>query len=167
MDAAFQGNAPEEIIEVTPQALTASRDSLSSLTDGPLNAVCVGTPHFSLSEMEQVVALLQGRRVHRSVHFYITTCRYVAEQASALGWLDALTCAGVELVLDICTYTSPVVRGCEGDVMTNSAKWAYYAPGFLDVSVAFGSLSECVESAIRGRVWRDPQFWSNEFWGVT
>ena len=165
--AAFQGEAPEAVIEVTPQELVAARDSLSSLASGGLNAVCVGTPHFSLSEMEQAVALLRGRRVHADVHFYISTCRFVAELARTRGWLDALAGAGAELVLDICTYTAPVVRGCEGEVMTNSAKWAYYAPGFLNVHVAFGSLRECVESAVRGRVWRDPRLWSNDFWGFS
>jgi hypothetical protein len=28
------------------------------------------------------------------------------------------------------------------------------------VEVAFGSLKECVESAVRGEVWRDPGLWS-------
>jgi hypothetical protein len=45
--------------------------------------------------------------------------------------------------------------------MTNAAKWAYYAPGMLGVEVAFGSLSECVVSAVKGEVWRDPQLWTN------
>ena len=58
--------------------------------------------------------------------------------------------------VDVCTYHSPRVRGLKGRVMTNAAKWAYYAPGMLGVEVAFGSLKECVESAIRGEVWRDP-----------
>jgi hypothetical protein len=30
----------------------------------------------------------------------------------------------------------------------------------LGVEVAFGSLRECVESAVRGEVWRDPGLWS-------
>jgi hypothetical protein len=42
--------------------------------------------------------------------------------------------------------------GVEGTVMTNSAKWAYYAPGNLGVKVALGSLRECVASAIAGKV---------------
>ena len=45
--------------------------------------------------------------------------------------------------------------------MTNAAKWAYYAPGMLGVEVCFGSLAECVESAVRGEVWRDPDLWAN------
>jgi predicted aconitase len=43
--------------------------------------------------------------------------------------------------------------------MTNAAKWAYYAPGMLGVEVALASLPECVESAVRGEVWRDPASW--------
>jgi len=45
--------------------------------------------------------------------------------------------------------------------MTNSAKWAYYAPGMLDVEVAFGSLEDCVESAVAGTVARDQSLWAN------
>ncbi len=36
--------------------------------------------------------------------------------------------------------------------MTNAAKWAYYAPGMLPVEAVLGSLSECVESAVKGEV---------------
>jgi len=34
--------------------------------------------------------------------------------------------------------------------MTNSGKWAYYAPGNLGFEVVMGSLADCVESAVRG-----------------
>jgi predicted aconitase len=44
--------------------------------------------------------------------------------------------------------------------MTNSAKWAYYAPGNIGVKVVFGSMEECVRSAIEGRVWRDEELWA-------
>jgi hypothetical protein len=30
----------------------------------------------------------------------------------------------------------------------------------LPVEVCFGSLRECVESAITGEVWRDPKLWA-------
>ena len=38
--------------------------------------------------------------------------------------------------------------------MTNSGKWAYYAPGNIGVEVAFGTLAECIASARAGRVVR-------------
>ena len=43
--------------------------------------------------------------------------------------------------------------------MTNSAKWAYYAPGMLPVEVCFGSLEDCVRSATAGEVKRDEALW--------
>ncbi len=39
--------------------------------------------------------------------------------------------------------------------MTNSGKWAHYAPGNIGVAVAFGSLEDCVASAVAGRVVRE------------
>jgi predicted aconitase len=47
-------------------------------------------------------------------------------------------------------------RGRDGVVMTDSAKWAYYAPGNLGVDVAFGTLADCVESAVLGDVLCEP-----------
>jgi len=36
--------------------------------------------------------------------------------------------------------------------MTNSGKFAHYAPGNTGYGVIYGSLQECVESAVTGRV---------------
>jgi len=35
--------------------------------------------------------------------------------------------------------------------MTNSGKFAHYAPGNTGYGVLYGSLEECVESAVAGR----------------
>jgi hypothetical protein len=43
--------------------------------------------------------------------------------------------------------------------MTNSAKYAYYAPGLLGTTVVFGRLADCVASAEAGRVLRMPSEW--------
>ena len=44
-------------------------------------------------------------------------------------------------------------------LMTNSAKYAYYAPSLLNTRVTFGGLADCVRSAIEGRVVRDESVW--------
>ena len=145
--------------EVTAQHLSRAHAELSTARDGPLDAVALGTPHFSLTEFGELVRLLDGRRVKPGVKFYVSTARAVRELAAAKGWVRELERAGVEIPVDVCTYYSPKIKGLKGRVMTNAAKWAYYAPGMLGVEVAFGSLSECVESAIRGEVWRDSALW--------
>jgi predicted aconitase len=142
--------------EVTIADLIAARIDLSSGRDGPLDMVALGTPHFSYPEFAELHRLLEGRRIKPGLVFYVSTGRYVRSLVEKQGWLADLERAGITIVTDVCTYYSPAVRGAKGRVMTNAAKWAYYAPGMLGVEVCFGSLRECVESAMRGEVWRDP-----------
>ena len=146
---------------VTAEDLARAHRDLSTSADGPLDAVALGTPHFALNEFEALVALFDGRKVKPGLPMLVSTSRGVREMARARGFIAALEASGVEVPVDVCTYHSPRVRGLRGRVMTNAAKWAYYAPGMLGVEVAFGSLKECVESAIRGDVWRDPALWTN------
>jgi predicted aconitase len=166
LETAFQGESPDEEIQVAPHDLVAARDSLSMGRGGPIDMVAVGTPHFSFTEFARLVPLVEGRRVHDGTLFYVSTSRYVQAQVEKEGWAGILDAAGVRVIVDTCTYFSPAVRGCRGRVMTNSAKWAYYAPGMLAVESVFGTLEECVESAVRGEVWRDPRLWRDHTWGV-
>ena len=39
--------------------------------------------------------------------------------------------------------------------MTDSGKWAYYAPGNIGAEVVFGSIGRVRRSAVAGRVVRD------------
>ncbi len=159
LEAALHGQRPDRVIEVTPAMLAGARDSLTTAADGPLSAVSVGTPHFSIHEFAALVPLLEGVRLHPGVDFYVNTSRHVLAEVERRGWLPVLEAAGVTIVTDTCTYVTPVMRQRRGIIMTNSAKWAYYAPGNLGVEVAFGSLAECVRSAVAGRVVRDDGLW--------
>ncbi|MGB8312878.1 MAG: aconitase X catalytic domain-containing protein [Aestuariivirga sp.] len=146
-----------EKFEITPEHLRSAHRELSTASDGSLDAVALGTPHFSLTEFAELVKLLNGRKVRTTT--YISTSRGIREMLVVKGWLKLLQEAGITIPVDVCTYYSPKIQGLRGRVMTNAAKWAYYAPGMLGVEVAFGSLKECVESAVRGEVWRDPGLW--------
>lgn len=158
-DEAFGGRKPGESRTVTLDDLRAAHADLSSGRDGPLAMVALGTPHFSLAEFEELVPLVAGRKVKSGLVLYIATSRFVRDLAAARGFVAELERTGATIIVDTCTYFAPAVRGARGRVMTNAAKWAYYAPGMLDVETVFGSLRECAESAIRGDVWRDPNGW--------
>jgi predicted aconitase len=157
LEAVFTGG---ETFKVSAGDLARAQRDLSTAADGPLDAVALGTPHFSLAEFAELVRLFDGRKVKQGLPVLVTTSRVVRELVRAQGWLAQLEAAGVTVPVDVCTYHSPRVRGLKGRVMTNAAKWAYYAPGMLGVEVCFGSLRECAESAVRGEVWRDPRLWA-------
>jgi predicted aconitase len=157
---AFQDGEPVRTVPVTPESVARARDSLTTARGDRLAAVSVGTPHFSVGEFERLVSLVEGTRTADGVDFYVSTGRGVLAEVERRGWLTSLEGAGVQVVVDTCTYVTPILRNRDGVVMTNSGKWAYYAPGNLGIDVAFGSLSECVRSAVEGRVWRDPELWA-------
>ena len=161
LDAATGGHAPTARHAVTAADLRTARDQLTTSTDPRLGAISLGTPHYSVAEFARVVELLGDRRVHPDVHAYINTGRSVANEIGLRGWTERLAAAGVQIVTDTCTYITPVMADVEGTAMTDSAKWAYYAPGNLGLDVAFGSVEDCIESAVRGEVVRDEQVWAD------
>jgi hypothetical protein len=72
---------------------------------------------------------------------------------------DDLADAGVTIVTDTCTYITPILHEVRGPVMTDSGKWAWYAPSNLGFEVALGSLEDCVRSAAAGVLTRDERPW--------
>ena len=164
LDAALGGRSPSSVVDVTAADLRAARDHLttdgSSGMGGGLDVVSLGTPHYSVAELGRLVDLLDGRRVHPDVALYASTGRDVLREVELRGWADRLEASGVRVVVDTCTYVTPIIHGDARTAMTDSAKWAYYAPGNLGLEVAFGSTEDCVESAVAGRVVRDEGIWA-------
>jgi predicted aconitase len=70
------------------------------------------------------------------------------------GLLDSLDGHGLKVVTDTCTYLTAILERLDGTVMTNSGKWAHYAPSNIGVQVGFGSMEDCVASAAAGRIVR-------------
>ena len=160
LDAALHDSRPGGVVEVTPEVLLEARRSLCTARGDSLDAVSVGTPHFSLQEFERLLELLDGQRLR--MPFYVSTGRDVLAEVRSRGWTEALDRAGVTVVADTCTYVTPILEPEIGVVMTDSGKWAYYAPGNIGVEVILGSLEECVRSAVEGRVWRDPGLFADQ-----
>jgi predicted aconitase len=161
LEQAFGGGEPEAVEEITFEELAAARSELTTAErETPLRAVSIGTPHASLAEIEAFVAKLGSSRPAPDVELVISTARDVLAQAEERGLAARLREAGVEVLVDTCSYIAPVLRRPgNGAVMTDSAKWAYYAPGNIGAQVVFGSTAECVASAVAGRVVRLPSGW--------
>jgi predicted aconitase len=153
-DAVAGLGAREEVVALTD--LRAARDELSRVPAGAeIGAVSVGTPHASEPELRRLAGLVAEARPR--VPFYVNTGR---AQLAAIGDVAGdLAEAGVTVVTDTCTYITPVLRDIAAPVMTDSGKWAWYAPSNLGVEVALGSLEDCVRSSAAGIVIRDGGLW--------
>ena len=113
------------------------------------------------AELREISTLLDGSRTAASLELLVSTARDVLAQAEADGTAAHLRGAGAELLVETCSYLGPVPRPTPLPTMTDSAKWAWYAPANIGVQVVFASREECVRSAIDGRVWRDPSIWGD------
>jgi len=157
LETACANRDPERVVVIDSALVEQALEQLSTTRgDGPLAAVSIGTPHFSALQFAALDALIDGRRLSREVPLYVSTGRTVLEEIGNSGILERLELAGAIVVSDTCTYITPIIRAPAGStVMTDSAKWAWYAPGNLGVQVVYGSLAECVESAVAGKLVRE------------
>ena len=156
---AATGGTRVPVVAVTLPRLRGARDELGTTTADALGGVSVGTPHASIAELERLAGLVAERRP--IVPLYVNTGRDVLAEAERRDWFPSLPAAGVEIVTDTCTYLTPIMDAGSGPVMTNSGKWAWYAPANIGADVVIGGLDECVASAAAGRVVRDESLWAD------
>ncbi len=148
---ALAGRAPAATIAVTVDMVADARSRLSTAQRPErIDAVAIGSPHLSLDEFERLARLIGGRRLAVPIH--ACTGRHVLSGLDRLGLRKPLADAGVNIIADTCVVVTPILPELAGGIlMTNSGKFAHYAPGNTGYDVLYGSLAECVESAIAGR----------------
>ena len=96
-----------------------------------------------------------------AVPFYACTARATLQELEVRGNdLLQLQEAGVEIIADTCVVVTPILRESGGVLMTNSGKFSHYAPSNTGYEVVYGSLEDCVESAVTGLVTRTEAIWS-------
>jgi predicted aconitase len=153
LEAALGGRSKVPVHHITAARLNSARQELSTARLDQLDAVSLGTPHASVDEIQEAYdAVIGGPPLADGVAFYISTGRSVFAEAERRGLIGPMEKWGVTFVLDTCTYVTSILRPGTRTVMTNSGKWAHYAPGNMGVDVVLATLSECVESATTGRV---------------
>ncbi|HXV60317.1 MAG TPA: aconitase X catalytic domain-containing protein [Vicinamibacteria bacterium] len=156
---ALGGRAPEKTMRISMSELRSAREALTTATGEELDLVVLGSPHFSLDELRRLAPLLEGKTCHPDITFLVTTSRMVSQLARRAGLLESLGAFGGRVTVDTCILATPMLPKSVKRLMTSSGKYAFYSPGLLDVEVAFGSLEECVRSAVEGRVVRLPSPW--------
>lgn len=155
------GNFPDLADRVTVTRADLAR-AWAELNPGPekIDLVALGSPHFSLSECRALAGLVQGVRAEGTV-LIVTVGQNVLAQARAEGILARLEAFGAQVIPDICwcSITEPVFPPEARNLMTNSGKYAHYAPGLSGRNVRFGSLADCVQAARTGTALSRPPDW--------
>ena len=150
-------------LTLTPALIRAARALLSTASGDQVDAVAIGSPHCSYAEAVQLATLIAGRTLR--LPLYLNTGRHVLTRLEREGRLQPLTGAGVVPIVDTCVVVTPILPAGSGPtgaghvLMTNSGKFAFYAPGNTGYAVQFGSMADCVETAVAGRLMRNEAGW--------
>ena len=142
-------DGPLPVFKLSLEELRLSWQELNSARDARVDVVSLGNPHCSLSEFARLASLCQGRHRHPDVVLAITCGRTVLEQARVAGYIAVIEAFGAVIVSDTCwcMLGEPVIPPAARNLMTNSGKYAHYAPGLVGRKVHFASLAECVDAA--------------------
>ncbi|MNZ91009.1 hypothetical protein D3C78_1099820 [compost metagenome] len=150
------GLTPIDTADTVTISLADMAAGWSLLNEGPeeVQLVAIGSPHASLEECHALAAEFAGRRRHADVAVIVTAGQQVIDAAGQDGTLQSLHGSGVQVLPDLCwcSISEPVFPTKTRALMTNSGKYAHYGPGLSGRAVRFGSLADCVESALTGRV---------------
>jgi cis-L-3-hydroxyproline dehydratase len=152
---------PERRARIGLGALQQAWEVLNTAALPEVGLVSLGNPHFSLSECARLAALVRGRTKSPDVALVVTCGRAVHEAASQAGHVAEAEAFGVQFVTDTCwcMLGEPVISPAVRTLMTNSGKYAHYAPGLVGRGVRFGSMAACVEAACHGKAELEPPAW--------
>lgn len=144
------GVPPRETMHISAADFANQKRNMATIQGAThIDAVAIGSPHLSLEECERLSLLIGARKL--TIPFYACTGRHVLKDLESSGLRASLEATGVTVVIDTCVVVTPIMKELpHGILMTNSGKFAQYAPGNTGYRVVFGSLADCVESAVTG-----------------
>lgn len=149
------GPAPEDLsgLSLTEADFESTWHELNGAPESEIDLVAIGSPHASADEIATLARLVDGHHRRDDVRFVVTVGRSTMAESEAQGTAAALRNFGATFVTDTCwcMLGAPIVARSSQAIMTNSGKYAHYAPGLVDRRTRFGSLADCVRAATSGR----------------
>ncbi len=98
-------------------------------------------------------AALAGRKP--AIPIYVCTGRHTLAEVERAG----LDVSALTIVADTCIVVTPILPSDTGLLLTNSGKFAHYTRPNTGYDVLYGSLGDCAETAVAGRLVRDEALW--------
>lgn len=159
LEACLQKGKSIETVVFTPETLKKTEELLITADSDQLDWVGLGCPHFSKDEFTELTDCIEGKKISSNIAFSVFTSRKIYQWAESKGILDRLKTAGIEIYVDGCLLLYPQILKPSGTMMTNSAKAANYIYSQAGYKAAYGTVRECVVSAMAGKIIRRPPAW--------
>ena len=147
------------------------RTTFESLDSSPneeqIDLIALGNPHLSITECQTLADLVDTDRNNQGEYNDKTRYQTKAESVRIIACMSRqlkesvpapvmmrLERFGVEFISDTCwcmLLDPPVIpTNHEATILTNSGKYAHYGPGLTNRKFRFGTMQECIDSAVTG-----------------
>lgn len=131
-----------EVVSICEDDIHETIEKLTT-TDKIPDLVCLGCPHASISEIQEVARILRGRKLKSDL--WICTSKAIKAIAQQCGYLDIIENAGGKIVSDTCMVVAPVEELDYEVIGVNSAKAANYVPNMANLDVVYDSVKNLID----------------------
>ena len=142
---------PKETVTIEQADLKGAYDSINDQVSD-IDFVCVGCPHCSIKEIQEIAELLKDKQVKEGTELWVATSRTVKQLADKRGYAATIEAAGGKFACDTCMAVAPL-KGRFKALATTSAKGCFYSRHNL-MKTKMGSTKECIDAAVTGK-WND------------
>lgn len=152
----IKGVTPGAELQTQPKAQVAIEQSdlknaYDNINDNvsDIDFVCVGCPHCSIKEIQEIADLIRGKKVKEGTELWVATSRTAKQLADKRGYTQTIEAAGGKFACDTCMAVAPL-KGRFKALATTSAKGCFYSRQNL-MKTKMGSMKECVDAAVTGK----------------
>ena len=139
---------PKETVTIEQADLKGGYDAINDQISD-IDFVCVGCPHCSIKEIQQIANLIKDKKVKEGTELWVATSRTAKQLADKRGYTATIEAAGGKFACDTCMAVAPL-KGRFKALATTSAKGCFYSRQNL-MKTKMGSMEECINAAVTGK----------------
>lgn len=136
-------------ITITEADLSSSIQALNPHPHQKIDYISLGCPHYHIEEIRRIAAFLDGKQIHTDTRVHLWTAGSVKYLADRCGYTATIEKAGARILTGSCPSTRGYPEGVAAAAY-DSAKQRMSAQQETDARLFYGSLEECLDSAVSG-----------------
>ena len=140
---------PEETVTIEQSDLKDAYDNINDDNVSDIDFVCVGCPHCSIKEIQEIAELIKDKKVKEGTELWVATSRTAKQLSDKRGYTATIEAAGGKFACDTCMAVAPL-KGRFKALATTSAKGCFYSRQNL-MKTKMGSIKECIDAAVTGK----------------
>ena len=142
-EAAKQNITGIEKINITRKDLDNTIENLTTSTKDYPDLVCLGCPHASLEEIEEIANIVKNKTIQNEL--WVCTSIGVKAAADRMNYTNIIESAGGHIVTDTCMVVAPIEDLGFEVIGVNSAKAANYVPGMCGLEVIYNDIEKLIK----------------------